>query len=673
MNSVSLGRFRAALRRMLSVLAVALVFGVFGSCGGGGSAQQPVGTRPIVPPPLASVDPAVPGEIVVRTNMPLDALKKALAYYPVSAVLETLPGLYTVRSSSDLATLAHDVSGIENVLWAGRVYRYYPQTAQTPGGSAKRPSYLPNDPYYIDGQLDTSTTPPTLIPYQKTTLEPISVEGAWDFTKGEGVKIGVMGSGIFQGHPEFAGQISTLSKWFFYNSGTGQVQQLGDITDVSSPAPGANGTYLAGIMSALQDNDYGFTGVAPHAPLVVLKVGHLDNTQIPPTWVIDDREVAAALNYAADNGVKVVELGIATNTGGVVGQAVKDGIDYAAGKGVVIVEPAGDAATPVDAGQISPAAYHQPNCIVVGALGIPPVGRLITSNYNITGSVVDVGAPGQGVVTTDVRPENPSGTPPTTGFIYMTSTLAASAIVAGEAALVVSALLPGQASTDTVKSLITGGADSWASLGVPDQLLGAGRVNVTRSVVNAVKRSYPAPQVQLSIQTSPADIRLATTNSNFFVGPVISGGLPPYQFRVDWGDGTATPTGGGYQAFDPGDPQVSHQYPTPRTVTIGVRVMDAGGTQNESYIVVTFKNPLAAQVSFAQEGTGPPYIMDFHAAISNFDTTTLTYDWDFGDLSPHSSRQNPQHEYAATGTYKVVFRVQDSRVPVFRQVLVHVS
>ncbi len=48
------------------------------------------------------------------------------------------------------------------------------------------------------------------------------------------------------------------------------------------------------------------------------------------------------------------------------------------------------------------------------------------------------------------------------------------------------------------------------------------------------------------------------------------------------------------------------------------------------------------------------------ATPSNCSSSTVTYDWGFGDGSPHSSSQNPTHAYTSAGTYTWTMTASDS-------------
>jgi PKD repeat protein len=53
--------------------------------------------------------------------------------------------------------------------------------------------------------------------------------------------------------------------------------------------------------------------------------------------------------------------------------------------------------------------------------------------------------------------------------------------------------------------------------------------------------------------------------------------------------------------------------------------------------------------------------VSFTATASDPDGDTLTYDWDFGDSTAHSTSQNPTHSYSAAGTFSAKVTVSDGK------------
>ena len=175
-------------------------------------------------------------------------------------------------------------------------------------------------------------------------------------------------------------------------------------------ASSGHGTNCAGVVAARYNNGLGVAGVAGNCRIMSVALQNFT-----------DEEIAAGINWAADNGARVIN--ISRQFRPVFSQTSKDKIDaaiaYALGQGVVLCIAAGNSN-----GAIQYPATHQ-NVIAVGASDQAD-NRPAASNFGPNISVV---APGVAITTTGIN----SG--------YVTNFLgtgAATPHVAGLAALILS-------------------------------------------------------------------------------------------------------------------------------------------------------------------------------------------------------------------------------------------
>ncbi|MEP0813729.1 MAG: S8 family serine peptidase [bacterium] len=668
---------------MANALITAAVSALLVSCGGGNSRGVPggdpaaPGLKPPERPGITTSPPAViDGEFAALTADSASLIEYLNAKGVAASEVKLLDGGKSASTSEeeqsesqiglvvfgggDRAILA-EISTLPGV-FATSARKRYP-TAPIGISPIREPSYLPNDPLFVDAEVDDTTTPPTLIPYQKTTLEHISIEGAWDFARGAGVKIAIIGSGCYSEHPDLAGRISPLSRSFLETGGNVTVGT--EIGDEPPSVEGATGTYLAGIAAADLNNSVGMAGVAPEAELLILKTGRVSSE---PTdhWEMTDLEISAALKYAADNGASVVLLPLAVVSQPEAESVIEDALAYCAAKNTTIVVPAGDSDPPIEASSVYPANSPKENVIAAGALYLPPLLPLNTSNIDTAGGAIDLAAPGFAVIATDMRPEDPFANPPITGYVYVEGTVPAAALVAGTLALADDALGTATSSPELLKAILFSGIDDWSSLGVPDWPLGAGRLNANRSVAGAKAQiSRPVPLVIVSVEPNPPPGKNATATVHAYVRIILGGGLKPYSINVNWGDGTSYPPGTAMAPYN-GD-TYSHAYSDAGSYPVTIRVRDSAGQERVASHVFNVFRPLTAQISARQEGPGSFKYL-FKAVVANSDTTQPTYRWDFnGDGVYDSQLQNPVHEFPSPGTYRVKFYVQDGRFPVFRE------
>lgn len=72
--------------------------------------------------------------------------------------------------------------------------------------------------------------------------------------------------------------------------------------------------------------------------------------------------------------------------------------------------------------------------------------------------------------------------------------------------------------------------------------------------------------------------------------------------------------------------------------------------------------PLAVATSDKTAGLAPLTVQFTGSASSDPDANPITYDWDFGDGTPHATAANPSHAYAANGIYTATLTVSDGAV-----------
>ncbi len=170
-----------------------------------------------------------------------------------------------------------------------------------------------------------------------------------------------------------------------------------------------HGTHVAGIIASERNNGLGVNGVANNAKIMVLRAVSTGDEY--------DKDVAAAIRYAADNGAKIINGSFgkyhSSNP-----EWVWDAIKYAEKKDVLFVNAAGNDATNTDTKQVYPQDQKlageeiSGNFLTVGALA-PKYGSDMVASFSNYGKVsVDVFAPGVQVYSTAPLNEyrNASGT-----------------------------------------------------------------------------------------------------------------------------------------------------------------------------------------------------------------------------------------------------------------------
>lgn len=190
------------------------------------------------------------------------------------------------------------------------------------------------------------------------SIEKYGVPELWKKCKGEGVKVGVIDTGIDQKHMQegdLAGTIFDAKD--FTGSRFGYLDQHGHGTHTAGTIAGKNGT-----------------GVAPKVQLAVAKALSDDGSG-------DDEMLAKAIVWVADLGCKFANLSLGSPFSS---QMIAEAVSYAASKGCLLICAAGN-----DGGQVNfPARLD--SALSVGA--VDSDGRL--ANFSSHGPEQDVAAPG---------------------------------------------------------------------------------------------------------------------------------------------------------------------------------------------------------------------------------------------------------------------------------------
>jgi serine protease len=210
-----------------------------------------------------------------------------------------------------------------------------------------RASIAPNDPLYS----------------KQWHLLNIHAEQAWEENRGKGVTVAVIDTGVSK-VPDLA-KTEFVAGYDFVND------------KVNADDDNGHGTHVAGTVAQSTNNNYGVAGIAYEAKIMPLKVlsGSGGGT-------ISD--IAEAIRFAADNQADVINMSLG---GGGESQVMKDAIDYAYSKGVVIIAAAGNENT-------DSASYPARYAHVIGVAASDSQGeRAEFSNY---GAGVDIAAPGGG-------------------------------------------------------------------------------------------------------------------------------------------------------------------------------------------------------------------------------------------------------------------------------------
>ncbi len=247
--------------------------------------------------------------------------------------------------------------------------------------AASPASAAPNDPFYA----------------KQYGPQQVRAEQAWATSRGAGVVVAVVDSGVDLSHPDLKGKLVRGATFVDCSPSCGNGDWRGP--DGVGQSADSHGTHVSGIVAAATGNGIGIAGVAPDAKIMPIKALEDGSGSF--------EDIASGIRYAADNGAKVVNLSLGAIQGvqaltvtGIISD-VQDAVTYARSKGVSVIAAAGNDAVPLcntpgfDAGTIcvaatdkreAPAAYSsgtiKPDLKAVSAPGgsaLPACGEDIVS------------------------------------------------------------------------------------------------------------------------------------------------------------------------------------------------------------------------------------------------------------------------------------------------------
>ncbi len=266
-------------------------------------------------------------------------------------------------SSAEVADLErkYQVDLVANSIWGdGRLWRVAytgqpqflgqltadPEIAYAEPNYIYRASFVPNDPLYA----------------QQWNLKTIGMERAWEKATGKGATVAVIDTGVARYLPDLA-QSNFVRGYDFVDDDEDPTDQQG------------HGSHVAGTIAQTTNNSRGVAGVAYEAQIMPIRV--LNRFGFGTV-----ADISEGIRFASDRGANVINLSLG---GGGDSQVLREAVDYATRKGVLVVCAAGNENQPRSS---YPARYN--GCLSVSATG-PSGERAFYSNY---GEAVDLSAPG---------------------------------------------------------------------------------------------------------------------------------------------------------------------------------------------------------------------------------------------------------------------------------------
>ncbi len=375
---------------------------------------------------------------------------------------------YLTVNSENINDIIKQLTNLPDVEWAELKY-------------VRKLCYDPGDEFYLSGK--------------QTNLNVIQAKEAWDITKGsKDVVLGIVDTGVDIDHPDLSANIyintneipgngvdeddsgeyvDDVNGWDFGGlNGTPD----NDPREDRAYNNGYHGTHVAGITSAVTDNNYGIASIGFNCKILPVKASqdsYRDENDKP--YITYGFE---GIKYAVDKGARIISC----SWGGYeYSKFEKEIVDYAISNGVLIVAAAGNNNTQEP---FYPASYD----------GVFSVGwtnnddtKSIAGNY---GEYIDVMAPGTAIYST--WPTISGYLPP---FNYAGGSSMSVPLTAGLAGLVLSKFPNSTAEQIAERIRATCDKIDQKNLFIYNNLLGSGRINAFRAVADSNVYSLRATEI----------------------------------------------------------------------------------------------------------------------------------------------------------------------------------
>ncbi|WP_329243669.1 S8 family serine peptidase [Actinoallomurus sp. NBC_01490] len=353
-------------------------------------------------------------------------------------------------------------------------------------------------------RLSVPAAPADLYRGQQWTLDALHISRAWKYSRGNGVTVAVLDTGVDGHQADLSGRVIDGPDF------TGHVRKPG------GRYWGRHGTEMASLIAGHGHGAgaaSGVMGVAPDAKILSIRVTWELNDPIRDDHAEVNRSrdaVAKGIRYAADHGAQVISMSLGGGNLFYNGNAAEEAaIKYALGKGTVLVASAGNDGDGANRRNY-PAAY--PGVIAVGAVDRAFKAAKFTNRH----TYISVAAPGVEIVSADAAGH---------GYILGTGTSSSAAFVAGMSALV-KARYPTLTAQEVKQALEEGathrppdGRSSEIGTGVADAY------GALRTAARINKAEHDGTPVQTPQQTArPEPVASGHSDPDLMLIAVLSGG-----------------------------------------------------------------------------------------------------------------------------------------------------
>ena len=340
-------------------------------------------------------------------------------------------------------------------------------TSSTRGSSLSRPHRRSTLALLVGAALVLLSAAPAhadSIRNREYWLADYGIQQAWKTTKGKGVTIAVIDTGVDGSHPDLKGAVVGGADFSGQGAANGQRPVGAD--------GGSHGTMVAALAAGRGQGSSGVIGAAPAASILAISLGFGDDA---PN---SDEQIAKAVRWAVDHDADVINMSLTRNTLDWP-TSWDDAFLYAMEHDVVIVAAAGNRGSGTT--QVG-APATMPGVLTVGGLDRAGEASWNASSQGIT---IGVTAPAEQLV----------GAVPGGGYVLWDGTSGATPIVAGVAALV-RAAHPDLDAANVINRIVSTATD--AGKKGDDPIYGFGKLDAAAAVASRVPAVTANPMGDLT-------------------------------------------------------------------------------------------------------------------------------------------------------------------------------